>query len=122
MAPKIFAQLLVQFIGENVWDRRITDLRKQYQPKPAIAQAPCRKVKIQSISKNSSHPAAGQHGLFAAQTLHPGEHILDYLGYVTTEEFAEESQYVAQLAPNILVDASKMGSEARCGVSVKPLQ
>jgi hypothetical protein len=111
--PKIFAQLLVQFVGENVWDKRISDLQKKYQPKPPKIQAPCRKVKIQQIPKDTTHPAAGQYGLFAAQSLQPGDHILDYLGYVTAEQFAEESQYIAQLAPTVLIDAQRMGSEAR---------
>ena len=39
----------------------------------------------QPIAAGEQHPAAGQYGLFAAANLHPGEHILDYLGYVTTE-------------------------------------
>ena len=110
---KVFGQLLVQFISANVWDKRIPDLQKQHCPKSPKPQPPCRKVKIEPIPHGSSHPAAGQYGLFAAQTLHPGEHIIDYLGYVTTDVYLDDSQYVAQLAPNVFVDAAKMGSEAR---------
>lgn len=67
------------------------------------------------MPKDAAHPAAGQYGLFAAANLHPGEHILDYLGHVRTEDLdgGADSQYVAALAPGILVDAEHEGTEAR---------
>ena len=82
--------------------------------KPARGQPPSRKVKVQPIAEDEDHPAAGQFGLFAAQTLSPGEHVLDYIGCVSTEEHTNvDSQYVACLAPGLLCDAEKFGNEAR---------
>mmetsp|Transcript_84824 Transcript_84824/g.226348 ORF Transcript_84824/g.226348 Transcript_84824/m.226348 type:complete len:170 (+) Transcript_84824:75-584(+) len=111
--PKLFGELMIQFIGQNQWDKRILDIKRTHCPRPSKCIEPSRKVKIEKIPPNTPHPAAGQYGLFAAQTIHPGEHVLDYVGFVTTEEFAEESDYIAQLAPNVLINAAKMGNEAR---------
>ena len=82
--------------------------------KPARGQPPSRKVKVQPIAEDEDHPAAGQFGLFAAQTLSPGEHVLDYIGCVSTEEHTNvDSQYVACLAPGLLCDAEKFGNEVK---------
>ena len=82
--------------------------------KPARGQPPSRKVKVQPIAEDEDHPAAGQFGLFAAQTLSPGEHVLDYIGCVSTEEHTNvDSQYVACLAPGLLCDAEKFGNEVQ---------
>ena len=43
-------------------------------------------VKVTPIPADQKHPAAGQFGLFAAQTLAPGEHVMDYLGLVMLYE------------------------------------
>eukprot|EP00293_Proteomonas_sulcata_P006635 CAMPEP_0184328014 /NCGR_PEP_ID=MMETSP1049-20130417/143395_1 /TAXON_ID=77928 /ORGANISM="Proteomonas sulcata, Strain CCMP704" /LENGTH=172 /DNA_ID=CAMNT_0026650299 /DNA_START=182 /DNA_END=700 /DNA_ORIENTATION=+ len=109
---KSLEELNIQFITKNIWDKKVEHLKPEYCPK-SREQPPCRKVKVQRISASENHPAAGQYGLFAAQNLNPGEVVLDYLGYVTSEEDADDSQYVAQLAPGVLVNAFKMGNEAR---------
>ena len=43
-------------------------------------------MKVTPIPTDHKHPAAGQFGLFAAQTLAPGEHVMDYLGLVMMYE------------------------------------
>lgn len=75
----------------------------------------CGLVKIQSIS-DSSHPAYGQCGLFAAQHLPAGSFILPYIGLVHTREEADPtSDYDLSLNrfTGVGVDATKMGNEAR---------
>jgi hypothetical protein len=114
--PKAFGRGDVQFITQYLWDTRVSlDLRSKFgaHRRPARDQPACRKVKVMPIAEDQAHPAAGQFGLFAAQTLSPGEHILDYLGFVTTEEHCADSEYVASLAPGLLCDAEKFGNEAR---------
>jgi hypothetical protein len=76
---------------------------------------PCGLVKIQPITA-SSHPAYGQHGLFAAQHLPAGSFILPYLGFVHSREEANpSSDYDLSLNrfTGVGVDATKMGNEAR---------
>jgi hypothetical protein len=105
-APKSFPRGCgVEFVKEMVWDARVpAELRAQFgaRGQPAREQPPCRKVKVAPIPCEAAHPAAGQFGLFAAQTLSPGEHVLDYLGFVTTEEHCNvDSQYVASLCVRV---------------------
>lgn len=72
-------------------------------------------VRIKVIG-NSSHPANGQHGLFAAQNLLPDTFILTYIGYVHgTADTDPTSDYDLRLDAErgIAVDASRMGNEAR---------
>jgi len=72
-------------------------------------------VRITSIT-NPTHPANGQHGLFAAQHLPPDSLILLYLGFVHAREDTDPtSDYDLTLDRElgIGVDASKMGNEAR---------
>mmetsp|Transcript_22096 Transcript_22096/g.72778 ORF Transcript_22096/g.72778 Transcript_22096/m.72778 type:complete len:105 (-) Transcript_22096:64-378(-) len=104
MAPKGFDK--VEFVG-----RCIPNLLLTQTIATAWTRVPpeglCKKVRVEKIPENSGHPAAGQFGLFAAQTLKPREHVIDYLGYLTSDEEAEESDYLARLAPGLLIDASK---------------
>jgi len=82
-------------------------------PRLAASRAPAQ-VKVTPIPADQKHPAAGQFGLFAAQTLAPGEHVMDYLGLVTQYEHCNaDSEYVACLAPGLLCDAERFGNEAR---------
>jgi hypothetical protein len=72
-------------------------------------------VRIKPIS-NPSHPANGQHGLFATQNLLPGTFILPYLGFVHGSVDADlRSDYDLGLDAElgIAVDASSMGNETR---------
>jgi hypothetical protein len=88
---------------------------------------PYNNVKIITIS-TQSHPANGQHGLFANQHLLPDTFILPYLGFVHGKADTDEaSDYDLSLDRDfgIGVDASKMGNEARFindyrGVSTSP--
>jgi hypothetical protein len=76
---------------------------------------PHENVAIQQIS-SPSHPAHGQHGLFATKSLKPDTFILPYLGFVHDHEDTDEtSDYDLSLNRDldISVDASKMGNEAR---------
>ncbi|KAF2739450.1 hypothetical protein EJ04DRAFT_326448 [Polyplosphaeria fusca] len=72
-------------------------------------------VKITKII-SPSHPADGQHGLFASQPLAPDTLILPYLGYVHDKNDTNPaSDYDLSLDRDygIGVDASEMGNEAR---------
>jgi len=66
--------------------------------------------------KDSSHPACGQYGLFAAKTLLPDTFIIWYLGFVHSQEETDPtSDYDLSLDRELGVgiDASKMGNEGR---------
>jgi hypothetical protein len=79
------------------------------------AQGPSPLVRIKSIS-SASHPANGQHGLFATQNLTPDTFILTYLGFFHGAVDADPtSDYDLGLDAElgIAVDASGMGNEAR---------
>ena len=76
---------------------------------------PYSNVKITPVS-DISHPAHGQHALYANQHLPPDSFILPYLGYVHDQtDTNEASDYDLSLDRdlNISVDASTMGNEAR---------
>jgi hypothetical protein len=78
-------------------------------------QGPYPTIKITPVS-DSTHPAHGQHALYANQHLPPDSFILPYLGYVHDQtELNESSDYDLSLDRElgIGVDASKMGNEAR---------
>jgi hypothetical protein len=78
-------------------------------------QGPYPLVKIVQISAES-HPANGQCGLFASQSLVPDSFILPYLGFVHDHnETDDQSDYDLSLdrERGVSVDASKMGNEAR---------
>ncbi len=75
-------------------------------------------TKIKMI-ESASHPANGQHGLFAAIDLAPNSFILDYVGFYhlpTPEDSDASSDYDLSLRHDDLylgIDAAKMGNEAR---------
>lgn len=77
----------------------------------------------------TSHPACGQHGLFAAKKIPPKTHILDYVGEVHSDDRPHSdydlSLYRSLDGANVGIDASMMGNEARFvndyrGVRLKP--
>ncbi|KAG2156488.1 SET domain protein [Suillus bovinus] len=73
-------------------------------------------VRVRCITE-PSHPARGQHGLFAVRKIPPGSHIIDYIGEVHCQDRAS-SDYDLSLfrsadGDNVGVDASVMGNEAR---------
>lgn len=78
-------------------------------------RGPYANVKVTPIL-NTSHPAHGQHGLFATHHLPPDSFILPYLGFVHDQtDLDATSDYDLSLDREleIGVDASKMGNEAR---------
>ncbi|KAF8971505.1 hypothetical protein BDZ97DRAFT_1650971 [Flammula alnicola] len=93
---------------------------------PLNAKGP--KVTIRAIS-NSSHPANGQFGLFAAQRISPKTHIVDYIGEIHCDD-RPDSDYDLSLCRlpdglSVGIDATTMGNEARFvndyrGISKKP--
>lgn len=79
------------------------------------SSGPYTNVKIAPVA-DASHPAHGQHALYANQHLPPNSFILPYLGYVHDQtDTIEASDYDLSLDRElgIGVDASTMGNEAR---------
>ena len=63
-----------------------------------------------------NHPAFGENGLFAARRLNPGEHVVDYLGYVCLSGNEDPlSDYSASFGEHheLALDAARVGNEAR---------
>jgi hypothetical protein len=98
-------------------------------PATKLPAMPNSAVEIIAVTK-STHPAYGQHGLFAAQDLSPGEMICLYTGLVYTSPPADisgagnkseqtnphaDSDYDLSLCRElgISIDAEQMGNEAR---------
>ncbi|KAF4301448.1 hypothetical protein GTA08_BOTSDO10789 [Botryosphaeria dothidea] len=119
--PKGWPQSLA-YIVAPVYSKACTaDTIKQLHaaPEHAVAvkppAAPSPLVRITKIS-NPSHPACGQHGLFASQHLSPDTLIILYLGLFHTRADADPaSDYDLSLDRElgIGVDATCMGNEAR---------
>lgn len=98
---------------------------QQLCPKPLVRghldtahpPGPCRSVRIKKITA-PDHPAFGQCGLFANQTLQPGQWVLDYLGYIhPASEADQDSDFDLsldrELQGGVGIDARRMGNEAR---------
>ncbi|KAA8898353.1 hypothetical protein FN846DRAFT_962460 [Sphaerosporella brunnea] len=84
-----------------------------HAPTPPSTPSPL--VRIRRID-DPSHPAHGQHGLFAARNLPARSWILDYLGrYHAAEESDPASDYDISLdrESGVAVDAQSMGNEGR---------
>ncbi|KAH8727818.1 hypothetical protein GQ44DRAFT_610509 [Phaeosphaeriaceae sp. PMI808] len=115
-------------LGANALNKLIS-LKSNLPPDVQIRKTigPFCNVKIVPIS-NISHPANGQHALYATQHLPPDTFILPYLGYVHDQNDTNEaSDYDLSLDRElgVGVDASEMGNEARFindyrGVSTAP--
>ncbi|KAF8624776.1 hypothetical protein AX15_005666 [Amanita polypyramis BW_CC] len=81
---------------------------------PASSSSLC--VTIRFIP-DTSHPARGQHGLFAVRKIPPKSHIIDYMGELHCDD-RPESNYDLLLhrfqdGISIGIDARVMGNEAR---------
>jgi hypothetical protein len=108
------------WVAENVWDKRIpVDIVKRFRPVPAgtCAASPCTLAKPGRIV-DTSHPACGQCGLFAAKKLVFGTHVCDYRGVVTlTDHESKTSDYtlsfVEEPGVRLTLDAERFGNEAR---------
>lgn len=115
----------VTFLADYVWSDDVSaPLVKLYGGKQSQTDAlerapreapptPCDAVFVAAIT-DSSHPAHGQHGLFARRCLEQGEHVLDYLGRVSEAE-NRSSDYVVDFGEHseLALDGLTMGSEAR---------
>eukprot|EP01084_Bolivina_argentea_P232721 392171_1 len=63
---------------------------------------------------NKSHPAFGQHGLFAKQKIEPNTHIIDYVGLVEMDQYeSRTSDYIIHFVDTLSCDAENIGNEAR---------
>jgi len=84
-------------------------------PSTQAGSNPSSLVRITPIT-NPSHPANGQHGLFASQNLAPDSFVICYIGYIHPQEEADpSSDYDLSLDRelDIGIDATHMGNEAR---------
>ncbi|KAL6890745.1 hypothetical protein GGI43DRAFT_217628 [Trichoderma evansii] len=107
--------------GKDISPTQIQFLRTKPLDLPSVpasspaTETPCPHVKIQAI-QDSSHPAYGQHGLFATRNIAPGELILMYLGRLHGQgTTSKESDYDLWLdrEMDVAVDAAGEGNEAR---------
>lgn len=90
----------------------------------AAAAGPVRAVRIRKVS-DPSHPACGQHGLFAARKLEPREWVIDYCGELVPDGAPQlaDSDYALAFCSTgcdaegrfhgFAMDASRAGNEAR---------
>lgn len=77
---------------------------------PRLTPQPA-KVKVQRIV-DPRHPANGQSGLFARQTIMPEQFIITYLGFATLTP-SQTSDYVLSYHQGLSIDAERMGNLAR---------
>ena len=99
-------ELLTLYAGSRASRR---DDRAYDAPRPL----PCPLVRVRAIT-DPAHPACGQFGLYAAQALQHGQHVLDYLGVVSEVE-DRTSDYVVDFGEHseLALDALSMGNEGR---------
>eukprot|EP00127_Corallochytrium_limacisporum_P004604 Clim_evm18s169 gene=Clim_evmTU18s169 len=111
----------LNYVTDLVWDPAVsTEHKATVAPttKPRVKNdaKPNPSLVIKAITQ-PGHPAHGQRGLFAAKAIRESEHLVDYLGYVTTAESASEnSDYVLGFGPQsvLAIDADRgFGNEAR---------
>ena len=97
------------------------DLRQQmrklvstYQSVASRGVPPSKLVRIRTIT-DPHHPAFGQRGLFAAQTLKPRQWIISYGGELVRndEPQTETSDYCLGYGRGCCVDACNAGNESR---------
>lgn len=106
-SPDVKSELISLYAGGKGSSRR------DDQPRDAPRPVPCPLVRVRAIT-DATHPACGQFGLYAAQALHHGQHVLDYLGAVSEVE-DRTSDYVVDFGEHseLALDALSMGNEAR---------
>jgi len=105
--------------SKSLTKEKIAALNSPNQASPGtvvrILPFPSSCIRIAVIS-SLTHPASGQHGLFATQRLCPDSFIVPYLGYVHNkddEDPASDYDLSLDRELGIGVDATKMGNEAR---------
>ncbi|KAH9937423.1 uncharacterized protein B0H18DRAFT_970515 [Fomitopsis serialis] len=122
----------VLYIAESQYHSSVpADLRLELCRKgtsPSGKQSSQRLTVIRRITE-TSHPACGQLGLFAAKKISPHTHIVDYIGEVHCDDRPESDYDLSLYRPssglNVGVDARRMGNEARFindyrGIKSKP--
>lgn len=122
--PDSFPYLKAPLHSKELSPAQIQSIRTKPPPEASIPAAPASStltpsplVRIQKIQE-PTHPAYGQHGLFAAQHLRPGTLIVAYLGRVhggSGVGTAPDSDYDLWLdrEADVAVDAARQGNEAR---------
>ena len=65
-----------------------------------------------NIISSENHPAFGQRGLFAGQSVEKGGFVCEYIGKVSTNG-SDTSDYILAFYENYSIDAELMGNEAR---------
>jgi hypothetical protein len=113
----LFAPCYSKKLQSDVVNTTLITLKSELPSKEQTRKAsgPYTNVKITPI-KATSHPANGQHGLFANQHLPPDSFVLPYLGYVhdqTDTDAASDYDLSLDRERGIGVDATRMGNEAR---------
>eukprot|EP00041_Stephanoeca_diplocostata_P012305 m.206357 g.206357 ORF g.206357 m.206357 type:complete len:300 (-) comp18898_c0_seq3:113-1012(-) len=124
------ADNLCKFIFRSVWDKNIgADVLRSHgvsdcciSPDVNVThtsnfcnweQHRTRTVIIRRIT-DKAHPAYGECGLFTTEPIRSHTHILDYSGFVTSEQrCSKTSDYILQLTDGLSVDAEHIGNEAR---------
>ena len=112
-----------RFIEDYKWSESVpSEALKKYNASRSRAAAPTKyrefkgKNKMVSIRKiiDSSHPACGQHGLFANRKIAANTHIIDYVGFVEIEaNESKTSDYIIHFVDALSCDAEHIGNEAR---------
>jgi hypothetical protein len=112
----------VSFVSNIVYSSAVTKEHKlaltSPSPNASIMSNPVSPASLVNIKQitQATHPAYGQHGLFAARNLTPGSFILLYLGLLHgVSDTDPTSSYDLNLDSElgIGIDAQKMGNEAR---------
>ena len=115
--PNDVQYLTIPNFHSSISDNALSFVRGGCSKRTPLPPAPPSLGVIRPITDHS-HPAHGQHGLFAARKIPPRTLIVEYIGEVHSDE-RPMSDYDVSLyrfsgnGENIGVDASRMGNEAR---------
>ena len=115
--PNDVQYLIIPCFHSSISNNALSFLRGDSSKRTPLPPAPHSLGVIRPIT-DRSHPAHGQHGLFAARKILPRTLIVEYIGEVHSDE-RPTSDYDVSLyrfsdsGESIGVDASSMGNEAR---------
>eukprot|EP00466_Bigelowiella_natans_P019624 jgi/Bigna1/144574/aug1.89_g19282 len=103
----------IDFKSDCDWTGVCEELQAKLRPKQNNEKRACRSVRIRVI-EDENHPAYRQRGLFAAGTIKPRTHIIDYVGKILPEsKESQTSDYIIAFTENLSIDAEKHGNESR---------
>ncbi|KAI0067748.1 hypothetical protein BV25DRAFT_1819171 [Artomyces pyxidatus] len=114
--PRVHSSVLPSALSFIHGDAQLRDAQLRTSGRPSLLSSP-------------SHPAYGQHGLFASMKIPSRTHILDYIGEVHCDDRPNSDYDISlhrfQDGTSVGVDASRMGNEARFvndyrGIRLKP--